>query len=83
MSEFGFTKLTMNAPRFSLTNLGPSKQTKRIIHNLLIVKVSTRKSGRTCIFSLGSKSKARKGATKVEGLEALLLKNYRGGAGAY
>ena len=45
----------MNAPRFSLTNLGPSKQTKRIIHNLLIVKVSTRKSGRTCIFSLGAK----------------------------
>ena len=49
----------MNAPRFSLTNLGPSKQTKRIIHNLLIVKVSTRKSGRTCIFSLGSNRQGR------------------------
>ena len=67
----------MNAPRFSLTNIGPSKQTTRKIHNVLIVNALTRKGGRTCIFSLGSK--ARKGA---EGLEAL-LKNYRGAAGAY
>ena len=74
-----FIKLTMDAPRISLTNIGTSIALKRMNYTQLW-KLQQEKWASLYIL-IGSK--ARKGATKVEGLEALLLKNYRGAAGAY